>query len=671
MKKTLKGTMEKRINQGKENVNISRLRRSKKLAAILILAMLTSATGCGILKPKVYGKSLKKLSRAVSEEVYNSSSNSSDNDYDLGNGQDVYPDPNASGDNNEPENYASEENAEFEEFLMEYFKDTVTEDTLNYNFTVKDGSKYGIKSPKATLGDASMDSDAIEKEKKEDEEFYEKLTKFEDAELTESERFTYECMKLDAEVGLHSYDNIYLFEPFSPMRGLQANLPTNFTDYPFDDKSDVEDYVTLLGQVKDYFDKVLEFEYEKSEKGYFMSDDVADKVIEQCDEFTAEKEDNFMISVFNDRVDDLDFLTDKEKEEYKKRDKEAVLNSVIPAFEDVRKTIQELKGTGKNNMGICNYENGKEYYENFVFPRFAGSCRSVESAIQLMDARKQNLVIQLSAIYTSNPDAYEYYTKNNGKIFSSYDNMEASELIDYLVENCMDEYPKLDSIPYKANYLDKHMEKIMENTLAYYMSPAIDDKENNIIYVNGAHKDGMWVTLAHEGCPGHMYQNTYFQSTNPKPACAMQHNLGYMEGWAVYSSYNTLSKCDFGGVEYAPQLAEIHKINEDLGYMLYGRIDMGVNYEGWTYDDVSDYLSESGYSADITDSVITTVIGDPGVYLSYSMGYYEMEALRQKAEEELGSKFDPVEFHKVILEAGPCMFENLNKKVDKYIEENK
>ena len=53
------------------------------------------------------------------------------------------------------------------------------------------------------------------------------------------------------------------------------------------------------------------------------------------------------------------------------------------------------------------------------------------------------------------------------------------------------------------------------------------------------------------------------------------------------------------------------------------------------------------------------------------IGYYEMEELREKAEEELGSKFEAKEFHKAILDAGPCQFEMLEKKVDKYIEENK
>ena len=69
------------------------------------------------------------------------------------------------------------------------------------------------------------------------------------------------------------------------MKGLQSNISTYFTDYRFDDKGDVERYLQVLGMVRDYFDDNLEFEKTKSEKGYFMSDAVCDKVIEQCEDF--------------------------------------------------------------------------------------------------------------------------------------------------------------------------------------------------------------------------------------------------------------------------------------------------------------------------------------------------------------------------------------------------
>jgi uncharacterized protein (DUF885 family) len=270
-------------------------------------------------------------------------------------------------------------------------------------------------------------------------------------------------------------------------------------------------------------------------------------------------------------------------------------------------------------------------------------------------------------IVSQNTDAYSYYIEHSEDLFADADSMQVSEVIDTLMNDCMDEYPKLDKINYKADYLSPAMEKIMDSTLAYYMSPARDDKDGNIIRVNGSHPEGMWVTLAHEGCPGHMYQNNYFQSTNPHPIRGDAYYLGYMEGWAVYSSYRTMAQYDIKDTDADETIAELAKIDKELGYMIYGRIDVGVNYEGWSEEDLKNYMDEMGFNSEYAGELMQTVVGDPGVYLSYSFSQFMMEGMRVWAEEELGDKFDAVEFHKAILDPGPCQFEELKFKLDEYV----
>lgn len=568
--------------------------------------------------------------------------------------------------------YADEENPEFQEFLMEYFEDTVTASTMVYNDYIMDASKFDVKMEgEATLGDASMDEEAMEAAKKEDEKFYDELLEFEDADLTEDERFTFECLKYDTEISMRAYDYTYLAEPFSPMSGAQENIPTAFEEYRFDDKQDVEDYITLINQVRNYFGKLIDFEYEKSEKGYFMSDDVADDVIEQCDE-VIDKNGSFICEVFEDNIDKLDFLSDEEKDEFKAQNKEAVEEVVVPAYQDVKDCLEELKGTGKNDGGLCNFEGGKEYYEEYLFPVYSGSAKTMDEEIEVMDDRMDDLLMQLTSIYMSNPDAYEDYVEKNDNLYSVYDDMTAEEMIDMFQEDYMDDYPIDGKIPYEVDYLSDSISKIKDTTLAYYNVCPIDNPDYNRIKVNSINQDGLFNTLAHEGCPGHMFQFWYFRNTNPNPGRTLDSNLGYVEGWAVYTAYNATLECDFlGKEENAKVLASLDKINTDMGYLAQARIDVGINYEGWSVEDVEDYLEEKGFNKDVAEDIFVTSIGDPGVYFSYTTGYYEMEELRNKAEEELGSKFEAKEFHKAILDAGPCQFEMLEKKVDKYIEENK
>lgn len=562
---------------------------------------------------------------------------------------------------------ALKEQQEFEQYLDDYFKDVVTDDTLTYNYTIKDGADYGLEEPEVTLGDPGMTAEEIGQDKEEFEGWVKKLDAIDRSCLTEDQKLTYDVLDEYFEVSAGIFDNVYLYEPFSPMRGLQANIATNFTDYRFDDKGDVERYIELLGQIPDYFAEYLDFEQEKSEKGYFMSDAVCDKVISQCKDFVADKENHFMETTFNDNIDALDFLTDEEKAEYKEANKQAVENSLLPAFENVADVLSGLKGTGTNDGGICNYDGGKEYYE-YLLKNFAGTAKSPEEVIDMLDTELQKLMVSLYQYYLGNQAAYEYFAANYDSIFAETDQMTASEMVDKMMETASEHYPDAGTINYKAEALDKNLETIMDDVLAYYMAPAIDDPDNNLIRVNGLHTDGMWTTLAHEGYPGHMLQNAYYMSTDPEPVRTLMNFLGYKEGWAMYACYDSLYYYEYEKPEYGDTIAALYQLNDEMSYLMMGRVDLGINYEGWTLQDTADYLTKNGMDGSAAQELYTTMVGDPAVYQSYSTGYYEMKELRDYAEEKMGDDFDLKTFNTIILETGPCQFDILKEQVDKKLQ---
>lgn len=562
---------------------------------------------------------------------------------------------------------ALKEQQEFEQYLDDYFKDVVTDDTLTYNYTIRDGADYGLEEPEVTLGDPGMTAEEIGQDKEEFEGWVKKLDAIDRSCLTEDQKLTYDVLDEYFEVSAGIFDNVYLYEPFSPMRGLQANIATNFTDYRFDDKGDVERYIELLGQIPDYFAEYLDFEQEKSEKGYFMSDAVCDKVISQCKDFVADKENHFMVTTFNDNIDALDFLTDEEKAEYKEANKQAVENSLLPAFENVADVLSGLKGTGTNDGGICNYDGGKEYYE-YLLKNFAGTAKSPEEVIDMLDTELQKLMVSLYQYYLGNQAAYEYFAANYDSIFAETDQMTASEMVDKMMETASEHYPDAGTINYKAEALDKNLETIMDDVLAYYMAPAIDDPDNNLIRVNGLHTDGMWTTLAHEGYPGHMLQNAYYMSTDPEPVRTLMNFLGYKEGWAMYACYDSLYYYEYEEPEYGDTIAALYQLNDEMSYLMMGRVDLGINYEGWTLQDTADYLTKNGMDGSAAQELYTTMVGDPAVYQSYSTGYYEMKELRDYAEEKMGDDFDLKTFNTIILETGPCQFDILKEQVDKKLQ---
>lgn len=562
---------------------------------------------------------------------------------------------------------ATEVQKAFEQYLDDYFEDVVTSDTLTYNTTIKNGADFGIEEPEVTLGDPGMTEDAIAEDKAEFEKWVSDLEQIDRSCLTEDQQLTYDVLDEYFEVAAGIYDNVYLYEPFSPMRGLQANIATLFTDYRFDEKGDVERYIELLKQTPDYFQEYLDFEKEKSEKGYFMSDEVCDTVIGQCEDFIENSENHFMITTFEDNIAELDFLSGEEKEAYQEQNKDAVLNYLIPAFENTITVLSGLKGTGKNDKGVCYYEGGKEYYE-YLLKDFTGTSKSPEEVIEMLDTEMNSLMLTLYQVYMTNQDAYMYFAENYDSIFSATDTMTASEMVDKLMADASENYPDFGTIKYKARQLDESLETVMENVLAYYMPPAIDDQDNNLICVNGLHTDGMWTTIAHEGYPGHMLQNAYYMSTDPEPVRTLMSFLGYKEGWAMYACYDALNYYEFDEPSYSEALAELYRLNDEISYLMMGRIDLGINYEGWTIDETEQYMNEQGMDGSGAEELYYTLVGDPAVYQSYSTGYYELKELRDYAEEKMGDNFDAKEFNAIILETGPCQFDILKEQVDKKLQ---
>ena len=131
----------------------------------------------------------------------------------------------------------------------------------------------------------------------------------------------------------------------------------------------------------------------------------------------------------------------------------------------------------------------------------------------------------------------------------------------------------------------------------------------------------------------------------------------------MYACYDAINYYTFDGASDSDTVAKLYRLNDEINYLISGRIDIGINYEGWSLQEAKDYLDEQGI-----EYVERTMIGDPAVYQSYSTGFYEMQEIRDYAEEQLGSKFDLKEFNTVVLETGPCQFNILKQQVQKYID---
>lgn len=541
--------------------------------------------------------------------------------------------------------------AEFDAYLHDMFIDEVTSDTITLNYTLADYAKYGITEYEVTYGDLDLtkldDTSELVSSLNELKEFdYDKLT--------DDQRMTYDLLKRTLELNLE-YSDLYLYEKIlSPTIGLQSQLPVVLAEYSFRTKQDIHDYIELIRQSGDYFDYILAVVKMQSDAGLFMEDEIADQIIDQCEQFIEDTENNYMIEIFNDKVMEFKDLSDSERTELMAANRAAILENLIPAYERTIEVLKSLKGTNKYKGGLCNYPDGVKYYE-YLVKQGVGTDRSIDMLDKLLDEyinqgiRKMSMVYMQSPEVLDNIESYEFCVDDPKAIL---EDMRARSLADF---------PKLPDCNYTIKYVHPSLEEHMSP--AFYMVPALDEYDKNSIYINQKSVDEgqeLYSTLAHEGFPGHLFQNVYYLSTNPDPIRTQLNFSGYSEGWATYVEFLSY---EMGGMD--AQAGAINSANSLITLCVYGKIDIGINAHGWTWADVKSFLMD--YFGELDDEVIDEIycamVAEPGNYLKYICGAIEFMKLRDVCEYALGDKFSVLEFHTAVLNAGPCDFTTLGNYV--------
>lgn len=545
----------------------------------------------------------------------------------------------------------------FDALLNDMFTNQVKQDTLTLNYSLAHPEDFGITESVISLGHYTLDE--MKKSLVDAENNIALLNNYDYDSLTRDQQLTYDILKESLTLEKSSGNMLLYHEILGPTTGLQAQLPVLLAEYNFYTKQDIDTYIKLLPIIYDYFEEICAFERLKSEAGLFMSDKVADNIIDQCSHFIAQTEDNYLIEIFNDKISSYEGLTEIEVKSYKVANKNAVLNDVIPAYQLLINTLTDLKGTGKNEGGLSNFSKGKEYYE-YLFRSNTGSSRPISEIIKMLDSSLATNLVTLNSLMTKDTNVYEEAAA------LSYPLTDPVEILEYLKSAIKKDFPECPDVNYNIKYVHKSLQEHLSP--AMYLVPAIDNYKNNIIYINrnpDYNLDQIFNTLAHEGYPGHLYQSVYFRNTNPAPIRSLLDFGGYAEGWATYVEFYSYSLAGFSN-----NLAAFMEANMAANMALYCRLDIGINYEGWTISDTAEYLKDFGLTKSATvDLLYTTMIEEPALYPQYGIGYLEFMDLKKTAKEALMDNFNLKDFHKFLLDIGPAQFDIIADRMELWIRE--
>ena len=540
-----------------------------------------------------------------------------------------------------------DQNEKFEEYTQEVFCNEVSSNTINLHYTLKNPEDYGITDYEVSLGSFESDPDMI---KVSAENMRQSLQEFSYEGLNLQNRITFDILEYQVKSAEKNADYVLYEEPLGLVSGVQTQFPVVMSEYRFYDRQDVETYLELLEMTGEYFDSLIKFEREKADAGLFMADYALDTVLEQCRAFLDMGDGNYLYSTFADRIGDVKKLTKEEKSNYIQDNALAVSDYVFPAYEKLISSLEELRGSGENEKGLVNLPDGADYYE-LVVRRSTGSDRSVE---EMEDLTRRQITDDLEAM----EQVLGITTEEAQEAATSMTQDSAGLTLSKLQDGIKEAFPEAPDTALEVKYVPEEMEEHLSP--AFYMIPAIDNTGENVIYINRAHMNDdltLFTTLAHEGYPGHLYQTIYYESTDPDPVRSVMDFGGYVEGWATYA--------EMGSYYLTPlskEQAVLLQKNSSIILGLYALADMGIHYEGWSRMDTVAFFSNYGITdSETIERIYELIIGSPGNYLKYYIGYVEFLELKKDWAEEKGTGFSQKEFHEAVLKVGPAPFDIVEK----------
>ena len=207
--------------------------------------------------------------------------------------------------------------------------------------------------------------------------------------------------------------------------------------------------------------------------------------------------------------------------------------------------------------------------------------------------------------------------------------------------------------------------------MAYYTGPSPDGNRPGTYYVNAANP-ATWaryqleVTTFHEAVPGHHLQLALAQEADLHPVVGELEVTSFGEGWGLYAE----RLADEIGL-YSSPLQRVGMLTLDSLRAARLVVDTGLHALGWSRDTAIDFLlTQTALDRVNAASEIDRYVATPGQATSYMIGRLEIQRLRARAQQRLGSRFSVARFHDIVLGSGMTPLHQLARSIDVWLDQS-
>jgi uncharacterized protein (DUF885 family) len=519
------------------------------------------------------------------------------------------------------------------------------------------------------LADRSLQ--AIAQYHKIDQDFLSRLEAIATSSFSDQDQLSHDLLVRVLQQRIADFDLKEYEMPINQQNGIHTSLADLPLAVPFDSVKHYEDYIARLHQIP----RVLSQTTEVLRAG------MKDKLMPV--RFLIEK-----LPVQCQGIIDADpFLQPTKKypasisaEDQKRLTQQitdAINTDVIPAYKTFATFLRtEYAPEGRTTLSVTSLPNGEKRYENDIYART--TTRMTPDEIHQIGLREiDRIQAEMTAIAKKEGFADLASFRASLKTNSKYVPTSAEQILDdfrHYIAQMEPKLPELFTLLPKSPVTVEAIPAFQAAAATHYVTGTPDGKRPGRVVVataNFAERSLIddEAIAYHEGVPGHHMQLSVQQQLTGLPKFRL-HGLGfnaYIEGWALYAEQ--LGK-EVGF--YRDPVSDYGRLSSELFRAVRLVVDTGIHSKGWTRDQVVEFFRKSGAVDEPTiQSETDRYIAWPAQALSYKLGQLKFRELRERAQKELGAKFDIRTFHDEMLDGGTLPLDLLEARTDKWIAQQK
>src|SRR6202789_2065095 len=512
---------------------------------------------------------------------------------------------------------------------------------------------------------------AIAERHKTDEAFLARLAAVPTAGFPDQDQLSHDVMlrvlqQRDADFALKEYEM-----PINQMSGIHTDLADLPLAVPLDSVKHYEDYIARLHQIPRVLTQTTAVLRAGMKDKLMPVRFLLEKVPVQC---------QGIIDANPFLLPTKKYPADIPAEDQKRLTQEitdAINTDVLPAYRKFADFVRtDYAPQGRTTLAVTSLRDGEKRYQNDIYGRTTTHMTADEIhqiGLREIDRIQAEMTVIAKKQGFADLAAFRASLKNNPKYIPT----SAEQILDgyrHYIAQMEPKLPELFTLLPKSPVTVEAIPAFQSADATHYQTGTPDGKRPGRVVVapsDFAHRTTILdeATAYHEGIPGHHMQLSVAQQLTGLPKFRT-HGLGfsaYTEGWALYAEQ--LGK-EVGF--YQDPVSDYGRLSSELFRAVRLVVDTGIHSKNWSRQQVVDFFRESGaIDEPLIQSETDRYIAWPAQALSYKLGQLKFRELRDRAEKEMGPKFDIRAFHDEMIDGGTLPLDMLDAHTNRWIAAQK